>query len=126
MKFAAPIAVLVVYVGARYFLMENYKKVASAITSGRPSKCVSLEGSTTSEDQGAMYLVGTVRNGCETPVSNATIAFKVDRAFDSAYTSDTPIIAYAHDIPAGGTRTFKLQIPRNHGFSYRLDSISAF
>ena len=126
MKVALPILGLLAIVGLRYALLENYKHVAAAITSGRPSNCVTLVGSTTSEDNGATYIVGTVRNNCDTAIGNATIAFKVDRTSDSNFRNDAPIIAYARDIPAGGTKSFKLQIWRDRNFSYRLDSITAF
>ena len=126
MKLAVPIIGLIAFVGFRYGLLENYRRVAAAITGPGPSSCITLVGSTTSEEHGATYIVGSIRNHCRIAISHAAIAFRVDRTSDSNYRSDAPVIAYAHDIPAGGTKSFKLQIWRDRNFSYRFDSITAF
>ena len=59
-------------------------------------------------------------------VGNVTISFKVERQADSAFHSDAPVFAYAHDVAAGETRSFQTQFPIARDAGYRFDRITAF
>ena len=126
MKYGTPILGLLVIFGLRYALTENYKRVATAVTSGEPRSCIKMIGLTTTEEKGTAYIIGTVRNDCGYKIGNVSLAFKADRDDSNRGFGAGTIVAYAHDVPSGGTQGFKAQFPMARGVTYRLDGITAF
>jgi hypothetical protein len=126
MKIAGCVLAIAAFLGFRYYISQQYQHAIAAVTSGGPSSCIAMVGSTRTEENGHTYIVGTIRNNCGRTVGHVTVTFKVDRQSESAFHSDAPVYAYVNDIPAGETRTFRsmFQIAKDVGF--RFDRIIAF
>jgi len=126
MKIAACVLGIAALLGFRYYISQQYQKVAAAVTSGEPASCVAMVGNTRTEENGHTYVVGTIRNNCEHKVGHVTISFKVERQSDSAFNSDAPAYAYVNDVAPGETRSFKTQFQIAKDMGYRFDRITAF
>jgi hypothetical protein len=111
----------------RYVLGEGVRKVVTTASKDRVAECLTLAGSTTREEQGSTYIIGSVRNRCETRFSHVTVVFKLDRR-DSKVTSlpEASIMAYLNGVKAGETREFKSAFRIDKNTSCRFDRITAF
>jgi len=110
----------------RSLLHDGYRQAITTATTDHTGECLSLVGSTTREEQGRSYIVGSVRNRCEMKFSNVTVAFKLDRPDSKVSLPDAPILAYAKDLKPGETRDFKTQFPIDRKTTFRFDKITAF
>ena len=89
--------------------------------------CLEVLGSTTSEEDGVTYIVGSLRNTCETKFSQVTVLFKLDRVPGPMEgMSEGSAYAYSRDVEPGDVRQFKSAIPVSKDSSYRPDGISAY
>jgi len=110
----------------RSFLHDGFHKAITTATKDHAGECLSLAGSTTREENGRAYIVGSVRNRCDMKFSNVTVAFKIDRQESKVRLPGAPILAYAKDLKPGETREFKTQFPIDPKMTFRFDKISAF
>ena len=104
--------------------LQNY---LSANATGKAPSCLDIAGSTTNEDEGATYIIGSVRNDCDRSFSQVTVLFKLD-AQPGAF-GDLPegnAYAYVRDLKPGQVRDFKTAQPVGKNASYRFDGINAF
>jgi hypothetical protein len=91
------------------------------------STCLEMLGSTTTEDAGATYIIGNVKNGCDHRIDSVTVIFKLDRPPESAeYLPQGDAYAYVRDVKPGETRPFKSALPVSRNTTYRFDGINAF
>src|SRR5258707_15767683 len=99
MKFST-IVVLAVILAAGYFVRSKFPGfIVSRTSSG--ADCLAMMGSTTTEDEGRTYIVGTVKNNCDRSFGQVTISFKLDRSPESAeILSPAPVYAYARNVKA--------------------------
>src|SRR4051794_34084427 len=110
----------------RSVLREEFQQFITKATKDHAADCLSLAGSTTREEKGFTYIVGSVRNRCEIKFSNVTVAFKLDRADTKITLPDAPILAYAKDLKPGETREFKSAYHIDKKTTFRFDKITAF
>ncbi len=110
----------------RSVLHEGFRQTITSATRDRAAECLSLAGSTTREEKGFTYIVGSVRNRCETRFTNVTVAFKLDRSDTKITLPDAPILAYAKDVKPGETKEFKTAYHIDKKTTYRFDKITAF
>src|SRR4051812_43091060 len=113
-------------VALRSVLHQGFQQVITTATKDHAGDCLSLAGSTTREEQGFTYIVGSVRNRCDTKFSNVTVAFKLDRADTKITLPDAPILAYAKDLKPGETREIKSAYHIDKKTTFRFDKITAF
>ena len=112
--------------GLQSVFHEGFRQTITAATKDRAADCLTLAGSTTREEKGFTYIVGSVRNRCQTKFSNVTIAFKLDRPDTKIALPDAPILAYAKDVKPGETKEFKTAYHIDKKTTYRFDTITAF
>jgi hypothetical protein len=86
-----------------------------------------MPGSTTSEEEGLTYIIGTVRNNCDRKFSSAVILFKLDG--NPGASGDFPqgsAYAYASDLEPGETRPFKPALPVSRNATFQFEGINAY
>jgi hypothetical protein len=110
----------------RSFLHEGFRQGLTNATRDHTGECLSLVGSTTREEKGFTYIVGSVRNRCEIKFTNVTVAFKLDRPDSKVKLPDAPILAYARDLKPGETKSFKTDFSIDKKTTFRFDRITAF
>jgi len=126
-KVAAAIFGLIAFLALREFLQHQYRTVMTSATTDRVAKCLTMLGSTTREQDGFTYIVGSVRNNCEQKFGSVTVVFKVDPPSGSTgYRSDAIVYAYSRDVQPHETRQFKTMFQISKNATYRFDSIKAF
>jgi hypothetical protein len=126
MKLLGGLAGILIVLAVRSALTDKYEKVMTAVVTDRPADCLKMVGSTTREENGRTFIVGTIRNTCERKIGNVTIAFQVDAADRTAFRTNAPILAYARDVQPGETRTFKTPYAIGRNDTFRFDKITAF
>jgi len=125
MKIAAGILCLLGIV----WVITAYGWVGSRLGSvgSKAPACLEVLGSTTSEEDGVTYIVGSLRNTCDTKFSLVTVLFKLDRVSGPMEgMSGGSIYAYSRDVVPGEVRQFKSAIPVSKDSSYRPDGINAY
>src|SRR5262249_46376293 len=100
-------------------------------SAGAPVNCIQFVGSTTSEENGVNYVVGSVRSSCDRTYSSVTISFLADRqnsasAPRNSELSPAPFFAYVRNLKPGATEEFRSALPVSRSVSYRFEAISAF
>jgi len=120
----ALIAILGAGYAARVWFQNN---IVSVVSGGRSSDCLEMAGSTTTEEEGATFIVGSIKNNCDHGFAQVTILFNVDRA-PGAF-GDLPegvAYAYSRDVKAGEIRDFKTAVPISKNSTYRFQGINAY
>jgi hypothetical protein len=97
------------------------------LESDRESARLSGLGNTTREEEGLTYIVGSIKNDCDTKFGHVTVIFKLDR--EPGPTESLPqAIAYAYssDVEPGETRQFKTALPISKNSAHHFDGINAY
>ena len=84
-------------------------------------------GSTTTEENGSTYIIGSVRNSCDQKFRRVTVSFKIDH--QRVATGELPeytASAYSRNVEPGQIKEFKTSTPVSKNASYRFDAISAY
>lgn len=118
---------LVAILVAAYAVRTGFRHFMGSVGTDKASTCVEVLNNTTTEAEGATYIIGSIRNNCDASIGHVTIVFKLERA--SGPMEDLPETsaqAYARDIKAGEIREFKTALPVPRDSSYRFDSVHAF
>jgi hypothetical protein len=118
---------LILIVGIGYAIRGIYQHTMDSVTTGSSLDCLAVLGSTTTEDEGRTYIVGSIQNNCDRNFSNVTVLFKVDStpgAFGSMPASAA--YAYGHNVKAGEAQPFKTAMPISRDATFRFDGINAF
>ena len=127
MKYLAQLIFGLLFIlGVRYFVRGVFQGVVHQATTNSTS-CLALLGSTTSEQDGHTYIVGSVRNNCTRQFSSVTVSFKLDRP-RGAMQNFSQAIAYAYtrDLKPSETRSFKSAVPLSKDVTYRFDGFNAY
>lgn len=118
---------LIVILGIGYAIRSVFQHTMASVTTGSSLACLEVLGSTTAEEEGRTYIVGSIHNNCDRSFSNVTVTFKLDRtpgAFESF--SEGGAYAYARDVKAGEAKEFKSALPVAKDATFRFDGINAF
>jgi hypothetical protein len=129
MKFLAGILAVVAIYGVRQYITDSYTTTMAAVAKGGPASCLQMLGSTTAEEDGRTYLVGSIRNNCERRVGQVTVVFSMEHAGSSTRDTWNPsstVYAYVRDIDRGETRRFKSAFSVPNDRTFRFDRINAF
>ena len=97
------------------------------MTASQAPNCLELVGSTTSEEDGRKYIVGSIKNNCDRSFSHVTVLFKLDRTPGARV--DMPeggTYAYGRDVKPGDVQRFKSAVPIGGKATYRFDGIRAY
>jgi hypothetical protein len=121
MKGPGGIFVLIIVAVAGYTARAWFgSHVVSMITSKGPD-CLEVLGSTTAEEEGSTFIVGSFKNNCDQGFGSVTILFSLDRT--PGPLGDLPegvAYAYSRDIKAGEIRDFKTALPVSRNATYAL------
>lgn len=121
------ILALIAFAGASYWIRTSFRETMTSLASDKVSSCLALLGNTTSEENGRTYIVGSLRNNCDRSFHQVTVLFKFSRASGKPdFMPDAGAYAYAGDVKAGETRTFKSALPVSQDTSYRFDGFNAY
>ena len=99
----------------------------SSRATGKAPACLALVGNTTREEEGLTYIVGSVKNSCDSEFSHVTVVFKLDR--ERGPTESLPegiAYAYSRDVKPGETREFKTAMPVSKNSVYHFGEINAY
>ena len=67
-----------------YFTRPWFEGYVLGIATSKAPDCLEMLGSTTTEDSGSTYAIGSVRNNCDRKFDMVTVSFKMDhRRFES-------------------------------------------
>jgi hypothetical protein len=125
LKPAGFVAVLAVLAGG--YVFRNWIQHKLIASNTNQAACLELAGSTTTEENGQMYIVGSITSHCDTKYGYVHVGFKIERS-DSG--ENLPqggmVFAYGRDIQPGETWKFKTDMPIPRNSSYRLDGITAY
>ena len=102
-----------------------WNRVVSSATAPT-SDCLAVLGSTTSEDEGRTYIVGSIQNNCDRNFGNVTVLFKVDNPNASGSFSEGVAYAYGRNVKAGEVQQFKSAMPVAKNATFRFDGVNAF
>ena len=117
------IAVVVVVYAAR----AGFRHIMNSVATDKGSTCLEMLNNTTSEDEGATYIIGSIKNNCDSSFGQVTILFKVDRApGPQGEMPEGMAQAYTRDLKGGEIREFKTAQPISKDSSFRFDGINAF
>jgi len=122
----AGILTLVSFLALGYVTRPLFRSFITSATSDHAAACLVLLGSTTTEEDGNTYIIGTVPNNCERKFGNVTVTFKLDRQPGPMENLDAPVSAYARDVGPDQTKQFKTAVPISKNSTYRFDAISAY
>jgi len=122
----AGILTLVFLFALGYVTRHLFRSFITSATSDHAAACLEMLGSTTTEEDGNTYIIGTVRNNCERKFGNVTVTFKLDRQPGPMENLDAPVSAYARDVGPDQTKQFKTAVPISKNSTYRFDAISAY
>jgi hypothetical protein len=116
---------LIAILAAGYVLRAGFRHLMDSVVTDKAATCLEMVGYTTTEEENASYIIGSVRNKCDTGFGQVTVVFKVD-ATPGPFGDlpETMVSAYSRDVKAGETREFKTAVPKEA--SCRFDSINAF
>ena len=110
-----------------YGLNAWFPKYIASKASGKAPACLEMLGSQMSDADAVNYIIGTLRNSCDSKISSATVLFKLERR--AGPMQDMPeavAYAYVRDLKSGETRQFKTALPVSRETSYRFDGINAW
>lgn len=110
-----------------YFTRQWFGDIILAVASNKAPACLEMLGSTTTEENGVTYIIGSVRNSCDRKFGRVTVSFKVDH--QRVATGELPeftVPAYSRNIEPGQIKEFRTSAPVSKDASYRFDSISAY
>ena len=127
MKNPTGILVTVAILAAGYAASRLFLNHLVSMTSSKATSCLEILGNTTTEEEGATFIIGSVKNNCGRNFGQVTILFKLDRT--PGPMQDFPegsAYAYARDVKAGEIRDFKTAIPVSKDSTFRFDRINAF
>ena len=127
MKILSSILVVIAFLALRPVLSDWFRSALITKVSANPATCVSMLGNTTNEQDGATYIVGTIRNTCDHRIGSVTVIFKLEQG----YGPNKPwregfAQAYARDVAPGETRKFKSAMPVSKNSIVRFDKINAY
>ncbi len=111
------------------YIRSIYQGTTSAVTQGGDTSCLKVLGSTTSEQDGGTYIVGSVRNECGRNYPSVTVVFKLDASGPEAKTFRSPgayAQAYIRDLKPSEMKRFKTALPIPKNGLYHFDKITAF
>jgi hypothetical protein len=126
MKLPAGILVLIAIFAVIYATRQRLQSYIGSM-SGTAPECLEMLGSTTSEDDGHTYIIGSLKNNCDHAFGSVTVLFTLDRT--NGPMGDFPegsAYAYGRDIQPGETWAFKSALPITTNSSYRFEGINAF
>jgi len=118
---------LVVISVAGYFTRPLFEGFILSVASNKAPACLEMLGSTTTEDSGITYIIGTVRNSCDRKFSSVTVSFKIDH--QRGPTGEFPeytASAYSRNVESGQIKEFRTSSPVSKNATYRFDAISAY
>jgi hypothetical protein len=118
---------LIVFSITGYFARPWFEGYVLAIASSKAPDCLEMLGSTTTEENGGTYIIGSVRNSCDRKFGRVTVSFKLGH--QRVATGELPeytVSAYTRDVEPGQIKEFRSSAPVSKDASYRFDSISAF
>jgi hypothetical protein len=126
MKFGlVSIICLIGFFGFRSALSNMFSSTVATAT--KTGSCIALTGSTTNEQEGRTYIVGTVRNSCDHTIGSVTVTFKIDPRPGVAETGMEAIAyAYSRDVKAGETRKFKTMMSVAKDATFHFGGINSF
>ena len=110
--------------GVRSVLQDGFRRTITAATKDRAADCLTLAGSTTREYQRYSYIVGSVRNRCETRFDQVTVTFKLDRGSSTLPNATVP--AYLRNLKPGETKEFRSAHRIDKNTTFRFDGITGF
>ena len=113
---------VVALLGLRSVLHQGFRQTITEATKDRAADCLTLAGSTTREYQRYSYIVGSVRNRCETKFDQVTVTFKLDRA--SSTLPEATIPAYIRNLKPGETKEFRSAHRIDKDTTFRFDRIT--
>jgi len=127
LKIMGGLLVIVAFFALRPVLSDMFSAGVTKAVSRNPATCMKMLGSTTNEQDGGTYIVGSVRNDCDSTVGSVTVTFKIQMG----YGKDSPWhegvgYAYVRNIKAGETQRFKSAVPVGKNAIIRFDKIVAF
>lgn len=117
---------LIVILGIGYAIRTMFQHTMASVTSGSSLDCLAVLGSTTTEDEGRTYIVGSIQNNCDRSFGNVTVLFKVSNPGASGSFSEGTAYAYGRNIKAGEVKQFKTTLPVSKDATFRFDGVSAF
>jgi hypothetical protein len=116
---------VIAILAAGYALRVGFRHFIGSIVTDKAATCLEMVGYTTTEEENASYLIGSVRNKCDTSFGQVTVIFKVGPTPGPfGELPETMVSADTGDVKAGETREFKTAVPKDA--SCRFDSINAF
>src|ERR1700682_1372993 len=74
---ALPVLIAILVLGCA--LTGCYPNSVTSTTTGKASGCLAMAGNTTREEEGLTYIVGTIKNNCDSKFGHVTVTFKLDR-----------------------------------------------
>ena len=116
---------LVLFLGLRYAFLYGIQSIVTSASTNRAT-CLTMLGNTTRDENGASYIVGSIRSDCNRRVDHVTINFKLERSDSSLSRSDVPVSIYSNDVAPGETRQFKSTFPIGKNAIYRYDGMTAY
>jgi hypothetical protein len=140
MKIFLGILTVLALVAFRQYLGDMFTTAVTGAVSADAAECISFLGSTTNEQEGRTYIIGSIRNKCEYRIDSVTIHFKVQRGYEDSptyspvngrnqtpYRSIQPALEYAYvrDLKPGETQKFKSALPVWNKALVRFDKITA-
>ena len=121
------LAAVLVFLGLRYAVNDWFRNRAVPAMTASGNQCLVMAGSTTREQDGATYIVGSFRNECDRKFSQVTISFKLERSSGAMQSLPEAVVtAYTRDVQPGETRQFKSTMPVSRNAIFRFDAISGF
>ena len=123
----ARLLALIVVSVTGYFTRPLFERYVLAVAASKAPPCLELLGSTTTEDNGISYIVGSVRNSCDQKFSRVTVSFKIDhQRVATGELPETVVSAYGRNLEPGQVKEFKSTMPVSKDTTFRFDSISAY
>src|SRR5579871_1936151 len=105
MKLLGGVVALMALLLLRPMIADLFReKVIGAATANR-ADCLSMLGSTTNQQDGGTYIIGSIRNNCDHAVLSVTVTFKLQQGYGPNKSWHEGLAyAYARDVAAGETR----------------------
>lgn len=128
MKVLAALVGVIAIFAIRATLQDTYNTVATAVVAGnQAASCVAMLGNTMREDEnGANYVVGSVRNDCDRRIGMVTVLFKIEGASSDSFGRGASAYAYVNGLKPHETREFKSAVPIGKNEFVHFDKINAF
>lgn len=117
---------LIVIFGIGYAIRSVFQHTITTVTTGSSLDCLAVVGSTTTEDEGRTYIVGSIQNNCDRSFGNVTVLFKVDSGNGAFGSREGVAYAYGRNVKAGEVKQFKTAMPISKESTFRFDGVNAF